>query len=425
MSFLSILEAGYMGIIEEQALINIKKERSRFDNIWKVVHDYCKNNKLMVSNKYVLTDDENNVSNTTKKIYEIYTYNPFRHANNLTNKIYQAQIKNSDAKYTRLKTIQEKEEFMIEYDFRQIVHFNKLQKHNGEPYDIVKPVEINNILYLPSEIELIDIYHLLYDPSKYDDIQSSLKFEKILFDRVSKRKQKGILGAGCCPGKRNILEAIKVGLIREWLDTTSNVVLIGAWAKEWVKNGKKANTNNEKIQLIGKNNPDELLAELQKYTKTFTNFDVSFKEQSLNIPKDFRTKRYTYYIHIPTERGITEKPFLDLFNCLEFELIPTEKIKGVCVGNKWVILRFLFIDLWILRIIQGLKLLSNDILNKKINYIWDLILHYKKAKDGKYQYVGIHRDFNTDKKTSNMQGKRFYPYYPHVYMHQYNKYREI
>jgi len=87
----------------------------------------------------------------------------------------------------------------------------------------------------------------------------------------------------------------------------------------------------------------------------------------------------------------------------------------------------MFIDLWILRVIKNLGLITVDILNKKIEYLWKLIMFFKEDNIPckKILFQGIHRDFHMDKKVSNIQGKRFYPYYPYVYLKQNNSYRDI
>ena len=367
--FSSILLGGFMDNITKKALEYIANERNQYKVVYETIEAYCRKHKLIVSNKYILCDKADETNNTYKKIYRIYTSNPFRHANNLTNEIYQKMIKDYNAKYTRLKTIKENEEFVIEYDLRQMVMMYKLQKHkNKEPIDIIKPISIKNIFYMPSEIELIDIYHILYDPSQYSDWDEAIQYEKILFKQVEDRKEKGILGASDCKErKKQMIESLKIDLITQWLINRDNTILIGPWARDWIKVGDKICTNIEKIQIISNTHPEELLHELKKIVMKISKFEVSMREQELHIPKDFRTNRYTYYINPYTTHGITEKPFLDLFNCANFEVVPSIKINGLCIGTKYVILRFLFIDLWIIRIIKSMGLLSQLILQKKID----------------------------------------------------------
>jgi hypothetical protein len=151
------------------------------------------------------------------------------------------------------------------------------------------------------------------------------------------------------------------------------------------------------------------------------------REQELHIPKDYRTTRYTYYLSIQSEKGAVEKPFLDLFNSAEFEIIPCRIVDGLNIGHKFVILRFLFIDLWIIRVIKNLGLLTTDILNKKIEYIWGLIEYFRIAPHAckGFKYIGKSIDYVIGKRMFNLKQNRFPAYRPHRYLLENNKYKTI
>jgi hypothetical protein len=430
MPFATIIDAGFIDITENNAMQVIKKERDTYNKVWNEIEEYCIKHKLIVSNEYVLVGMECNNVNIYKKIYRIYTSNPFHHANKLTNNIHQKTDKEPNQKYTRLKTIKENEEFVIDYNMRQVVEIFKLQKHKlEEPINIIKPVKIGKILYMPSELEIIDIYHRLYDPDQCCDDDNTHEIEELLFQQIIKRKEKGILGGNRCKvKKKHILEALKISIVSEWLIGKTNIILIGPWAHDWIKMPNNLCINCEKIQLIGNISSEELLIQLQKYIRTITDFEISVRTQELNIPKDFRTVRYTFYIHIHSERGTIQKPFLDLFNCADFEVVPCTKISNILIGNKWVMLRFLFIDLWVIRIIKSMGILSSDILNKKLVYIWGLIDFFRNKYTmscDNIKFIGIYKNALITKKISNLKGKTYYPYYPEVYIKQFNKYRDI
>ena len=412
----SLLLTDYFTNLKSRAAVHIKKDRDRYETIWNSIEKYCSENELIISNKYVLLDKTDDINNVYDKNYKIYTANPFRHANNLTNLIYQNTQDKSDSCFTRLKTIREHEEFVIDYDTRVVCSIYKLQKHKSvEPNVIIKPTKIKELYYMPAEIELIDIYHNLYNMSD----SSAEDFEKQLFYQVAERKEKGILGSGTCKErKKELIEVIKVSLVKDWLYKSKlSHVLIGAWSINWIKLGfKDICTNVEKIQIISQIEPNALLQELKRYINEITPVKITFREQELHIPKDFRTSRYTYYISIPSEKGITEKPFLDLFNSANFEVIPYSVVDKIAIGHKWVLLRFLFIDLWIIRVIKTLGLISSDILNKKIIYLWELIEFLRSHNTTlDISFLGTYKDFTVDKRMSNLQEKMFYPYYPYIY----------
>jgi hypothetical protein len=212
------------------------------------------------------------------------------------------------------------------------------------------------------------------------------------------------------------------------LKDRDDICLIGSWAYDWLKNEGKICVNREKIQIISKLQVESISVSIEKFVKPMTNFQITYKEQQLNIPKDFRTKRYTFYINIETERGIVEKPFLDLFNSAEFEIIPFAIFNGICIGDKYVILRFLYIDLWILRLIYALGIITNDIINMKIDHYWFLINEFRGNYGDKLKttnFFGIYRNYLVDKKQENLKGKKYTPYIPSIYLAENNTYREL
>jgi hypothetical protein len=428
MSLSSILEKGFLDDIKERALVVIKKEREQFNPVWETIKKYCEKNKLIISNKYVILGKENIAENIHKKEYNIYTSKPFKHANNLANEIHKNNNEDPDCIYMRMRTITENETFAVDYNLRQVAIIHKIQsRQRGEPTQLIKPVSINKLLYMPSEIELIDIYHTLYDPSRYDETEEAMMFEKLLFKRVAERKEKGIIGGSICKDlKKQRIEALKIGIVSEWMPNKSNLILIGPWAYDWIRTPKELCANIEKIQIISDWTAEEMKVQLQRYVHTITKFTITYREQELDIPKDARTKRYTFYIQCNTDRGIVEKPFMDLFPIAVFEIIPYNKIEGVLIGDRNVILRFLFIDMWVIRVIQSLGILSKDILNKKITYLWELIDFFR-MRDGQkcVDFIGTHRDAIIDKKMTNLKGNSHYPYYPSMFYNKQKSYRVI
>jgi hypothetical protein len=427
MTLSSLVKTNFLLNINDLAKDVIKKDRDRYSLVWETVEEYSSKNKLIVSNVYKLLDQSNTLQAIFDKSYKIYTSNPLRHANELTNEIYKQLLNDDIRQYTKLRTVLENEEFIIDYDMRPVVYIYKLQKHKSvEPIDIIKPVAIDNIYYMPSEIELIDIYHQLY---KMNDIELNTKHEELLYKQVAKRREKGILGSNCKDQRKQLLEAVKIDICTKWImSNEKKSILIGAWAHDWIKLTRSGICANvEKIQIISEMNSEEVLISLNKYMKSIgVKFNVTMREQELHIPKDFRTNRYTYYVNVDSEKGVTEKPFLDLFNCADFEIIPYYNIDRMYIGYKYVILRFLFIDLWIIRVIKTLGLLTQEILNKKLIYIWDLIEFFRQLDVfDDFKFIGVYVDAIIDKKINTLSEKSHYPYFPEVYYKSHNKFRII
>jgi hypothetical protein len=426
MKFDSILDAGFMKDIKEKSKLYIIEERARYKTVYETIEKYCEENKLMRSSSLHLVEKGDSFDLVYKKEYLIYTAEPLKHANNLTNAIYVAMEQHPEKRFTRLKTIQEKREFVVEYDFRPLVTVYKVQKYeNGEPYKIINCELIDKQLYLPSEIELIDVYHTMHDPSQADKVDDIIEVEPALYNKVCLRKEKGILGGSCVEDKKKLIEFIKLQIVQKWLVQQKDLVLIGSWAYDIHKVNGDLNaicTNPDKIQFCSIDDADIILESLKKFIAEYCPNRVTYREQDLQIPKDFRTSRFTFYLSVETPQGIKEKPFLDWFNCMTFEIIPSWKLPVVLdgeksslnFGSKTLMLRFLFIDLWILRLVKYLGYFTKEVLDEKINVLWSIVEYIKdKYTDGELQFTGEHRPYMMDKKITNLQGKRYFPYYPH------------
>ena len=531
MSAEELVKSGFVKDLQQKALAVIRADRDKFSLVWDVINKYCMQNNIIISDKYALTKEQDTLPAICEKSFKLYTPKPFQHANKITNLLH----KETKNKYIRLKTVYEHEELAIEFDLRIVCSLHKLQE---SAYTIVHPEKINGLSYMSPELELIDIYKDLYT---MNSVSSAIKFEQKLFDYVKVRKEKGILGGDCKDRRRDLIESIKIALVKNWLaqqdsysgdeaddedtdgnkgkDTDGNkgnkkdekigssdeedyehpteiateydtfdnefsplieysggkksnknslsnsifnattheapyaddisdvsseggfdfvgsglldekgnpkFILIGSWARDWIKSGDAICANAEKVQLVGDASPAYLQNILQSYISQPQECPVTYREQELHIPKDFRTNRYTYYLSFQNDKGQVEKPFLDFFNSASFELVPYRIVNNIAIAHKYFILRFLFIDLWIIRIVKKLGLINAEVLNKKINHLWDNI-EYFRAEDSisKLEFLGIYRDYMIDKKMNTLGVKTPYPYYPEIYFDSNKKYREI
>lgn len=429
--FSIILNHGFQEHIEKEALTLIKEERDKYSIVYNTIENYCSNNKIIISNMYVLTNQQENKNNIIDKIYRLYCVNPLIHANELTNSIYkQTDGKLDKCKFTKMKTVKEQEEFLIEFDTRIVAIIYDLQQKGrvNERSKIIKPVEINKILYMPPEIEIIDVYQILYDPSKFKDFKQYLYLEEYLYSKVSERKNYGIIGGDellCRNKKKELLELFKLELLK--LVKQLDIIIVGIWGHNIFQHRDKYCADNEKLQIMGNYTCDFITNIVKKELKKHTNFEVSVRKHSLLIPKDFRTLRYTYSIHMITNLGIVEKPFMDFFNCCQFELVPYSLINGFKIGNAYVMLRFFMIDLWILNIIKHLNQLPENVVKSKIERILNAVEHIRNNKDLLLdnEYLGKFQDYNIYKKIVASDEKKFRPYYPYEYQKNNNSLRVI
>jgi hypothetical protein len=343
-------------------------ERMRYKNIYDIIDTYVINNKLFVSNIYKITNSQRSTASLINYHYDIYCDNPLRHANNLINKIYEGISGDPLIQYLNLNTTVKHEEFVIIYDTRMMAKIYTIQsgysstKKNVNLSTNIIPVIIDKIKYLPPSIEIIDMYNILYTGTGYDEVilNLTINLSKMVTEKtggdiqkiektIKKTKHLGSAEQTCYDKKKNELEAIKLALLRDYFKGRLDIVLIGSIGYNWYLKGDNICPNMERIQIITSVSSKEIQHDITQYIEGIgRNYKItSSGELGLMIPKDFRSKKTILSLIINTPKGPKEKPFLEIFNNSTFELIPAFLSNNILIGGKYVLLRFMYIDLWI------------------------------------------------------------------------------
>jgi hypothetical protein len=358
-------------------------------------------------------------------IYTLYTENGYKDSKDLTDQL--AGIV-EDPRFLQMKTTFINEEYMIEYDKRPIVVIIQIEKYKGVNLFKIAHPDQNE---LSPEIQLIEVYHRLYDPLHANNWGELLKLEKKLLEDVKSRYERKVIGGGECKSKLlELFNALKISSL-SWINNT-NIILIGDLALQlisWGLFGTQIINMTDKVQVIGNLATIEEL--LKRFLETHSRFTYSTRKQDLHLIGDRRLFKTTFYITAPCDDGLFEKPFLDVFNSTDFELIPhltsgrfqKKKDKNfpklIKIGNPFVLCRFTFIDLWIIRIIKHLGLVDQNYYDKVLVGIMERITKIKSTK-----YELINRIFGTNyegnwiseisaKKIEMDKNKKLWPYSPY------------
>jgi SAM-dependent methyltransferase len=263
-----------------------------------------------------------------------------------------------------------------------------------DSYFLKRPIRL-----LSDEIQLIEVYRNLYTPKKINMWEDELRAEKILFSGV-KKVEKTIIKGG---------RVAKRLLVTELFENLHEGVVIGEFACQ--KLG--LNVDPARLQLISSMHPDEMRAWVQDLLKKHA-VTVSYVKYPLNIPSDFQTSKFTYY----AVAGSDKVPLLDVYDSTIFEMIPYWLIDGVKVGNPWVLLRFLFIDMWLMKLISNF---GDAPQTKHVERLLDQIYEVRKFAATRpaldmfqlENYSGVYIDENVAKRKMIKEiGDRFPPYYP-------------
>lgn len=396
---------GFIELITPEIDKHIVEIRSKYLDVRQKVLDYCKKHSLIISDPRSLIEkpDPKNID------IHIYCDNAEMHAKNIANDMQYIWVK------MQIKV--PREEFVIYYDTMPLVFVYAIQKHkNISLSNIIMPVE-KDVNYMSPELELISLYQDLYSPFKD---RWHIELEAPLINMVKDRVAKKILIGGkkkcddCSDNRKNSVDNVKLLVLKEFA-TTPEFIVVGQWARTLLEG---SSNSSEKLQLITTLDIEVAIKNIMLFLERYTKSSITFSDQNLHIPKDTRTRRYTLYMSYASfnRDKPLRKPFLDIFNSGTFELIPIEK-HNYYIGNPFVLLRFYMIDLWIVRLVHKLELISKDVLTKKINNLMDNI-NFVRSGDWMDRvfltdYVGQIIDINVANRMASLDRKMLFPYYPY------------
>ncbi len=411
--FTNILKLKYFDNEKKIAYDNyIKKDRMQYKPIFDMIYKMSENNEEIIlerENKKVIPSD-----------ISIYTTNAIKLATKISNKIH-----DKFGKYVSMSATLPNQEYSIMYNMRRLINVYQIEKYKNIKINVLfSTLKINKIQYFPTDIELMDIYHKLYLPQcneSWKDLKQAKTYEKIK-------------GGAClpCKKKRQIdINNIKSLLVKFLHNTT--YVVIGEWGHNLCNN--KMNSLDANLSIISESDIKTDYNNISSYMQSLTMFGIYYKKRKLYIPKDRRLVKHTFFIKFDDGINSSDKPFLDVYNSASYELIPYTQhiITGlssdinVKVATNYVILRFLYIDLWLINLVNNLM----DVDKKKViinkEHVKKLIklIQNKKQKDN-IQYTGIFVDNKIAQKIeiSQRQLKRS-TYYPELSMKKEKKYETI
>lgn len=434
---------------KEMVLVSRK---SKYESLYKNIEEYVNRKQNVILNDYNRIID----SESPVMLYEVYTNEADVVSRELTDDIYR-----NVGKYVIMNTHEYKLEYSISYDGLTVVKIYGIREYkNIGIFTLINPIVKKgywsdlNLRYFPPELDLIEIYRKLYSPEFYGDWDNLVVAEKNMFEELMVRNKEGLIVGGVVCNKRQMseLENMKLLTVTKFL-IGRDIVLIGPWAvleissgvlgKSLVEvtqmtgeiHGEDCNKCIEKVQVIIDCSIDVFVAEYTKFIGKYSKTIVKYKEQPLHIMFDFRLTKYTIYLTFDDPCGIVEKPIMDVFTCAEYSLISyvsSQRFlvkkgdgsysKNLKIGTLYVILRFMMLDIWLLKIVQRLDLLSKEMLETKINMIIGYMKYLRKLrvvsnKAFSEHYLGVYESESRAKKKNALvvyetNRKKTYPYIP-------------
>ena len=440
--FKNILKTDFFqNIINDANETYIKNDRLQYKKIFDLIRSEIiryETKKNMLSRDDIIFSNIDKITNTNSVINNtesnmiIYTIHARKISTIIANIIHELY-----GKFVQMRSIIPNEEYDIMVNMRNLIKVYRIERYKKLKLNVlVNAINIDGLLYFPPAIELIDIYHKLYLPNYNEDWDSIYKHENILYNLIKNNKKGGADKCLKCNVKRTMdIEQIKL-LLLNFLNG-ENYVIVGNWAHQIIENSKQSNIDlHSNIQIISENSIEHDYDNILIYLNKFTPYGIYYKKKMLYIPKDTRIVKYTFYVKYPTfSKTVVDKQFLDIYNCGTYELIPFNNIKykgtNLKIGNVFIQMRFLLIDLWLINLLKSINEINEELFDIKYNYIFNTMILLKKImpdvfKNSSGNYIGINFDEKIAQKLeiSEKQIKRT-SYYPELSIKVNKKYKLI
>lgn len=323
-------------------------DRMLYKPFFERAEQFCSDNNVLIGGPvgvHMLIKKE---INKDLFVWDLYCDDIFQTSKNLATALSEVKSPHVPSRTVALQTNIRHKEFTIFVYTRMLFKIYSLDKYRGVKLSemMCQNTTPGYFTQVPikcicAEMQLIETYRILYTPAKMAMWQAGLDIEDKLF-AVATGPASDIKG-----GREQSCDYQKV-LVQ--LLTKSPHVLIGDHALS----DMGLITNPARIQIISSDDI-EIIRTLVEKTICNQRTKINQVKYSLNIPSDFQITKHTLYI----TSGKDQTPIMDVFNSSQFEMIPyywgRDKYAGVRIGNPWVILRFLFIDIWVLKLIMRMS----------------------------------------------------------------------
>jgi hypothetical protein len=436
--FGTIVESGIMDKIMDIANNYMKRDRDQYSKVNSIISDYCKKHKdrVLVSDMSISCGDTG--ANLEFKTLQTYSTDPYTDCINIGTELLNIGV------WSKVKTNIYELSYTVEYDSRNFIKMDKMEMYKNRPLiELIAPIVENNKSYMPTELEIINIYKQLHDPfhyDKYDNLKKQLTCahknylqrieDKEFFEEV---KISNITEENCKPCKikgSNIMEGLKKQLYDNYLYINQDKYMpIGL---TYVSFLKKSISFDDKLQIVSANDIEYDIEHILDFLSNITNITFIYKKHYLHLPHDTKTTCYTIYAEFAQLNSKKkEKPLIDIYNNGKFELIPYVNMsisgKSIKMPNKYAILRFMCIDVWIYKIVMNTKAILEKtfsiepaVLRKIIEVLSNIkfVYSYDSSIEQVDDYFGVYDDPEIASKFANATNKAAYPEY--IYLREKN-----
>jgi hypothetical protein len=381
---------------EEFIMLN---DRLLYKPFFEKIESFCVANNVIFGGRIGVNNLLNRSLTREDFLWELYSPNIHAVSKRLIMELYNTRSPHIPVETLALETVIKHKELVINIMGRSIARLYGIAYHKGKDLlEIISPVYTKahyidqQVQCFPPEIQLIETYHILYNPAKVSMWKYEFANESDLFK---------LLKLEDCPKKGSI----KPNNIMQKLIDHCDAIIIGDYAVNKLLGLMKP---NPRLQVITSSDPSTVIDLIKPLIDAPT---LKYVKHDVHIPVDFQLIKYSIY----SEENGTNNHILDMFNSTSFELVPY--LDGN-IANPWVILRFLFIELWVLKMIMSTKNQSDkcEIFRKyTTNTAKELRLYIEKNPSSVFSlndYKGVYIKESVSKKKLVMIQGMLPVYYP-------------
>lgn len=384
-----------------------ENDRSLYYIFYETVEKYISDKPIYVGDKVASMLLCNMKLNCDTTVWNLYADDVYDTAIKITNIVFQAKSKHISTKTTTMLTNIPNKEYTIYVNARMLFKLYSIQKYRGESLaKVFGNVQVsgffgNKIYSVGEDVILIELYRILYSPSRQSDWLDCLDMEKKIFNRI---QQKDISKIGQGETKKNITDDIY-----RLLSSMDSTVVVGEYALKHFKIINQAN----RLQIITDVDPEHI----KNIIKHELGQEIVVVNHNIRLQFDFQITKNSVYV----KHNDNQTLLVEIYNSTTYELVPYITHNNIKFGSYWVILKWIFVDIWILKMINA-KHTEIAGINKLLNNATKLRqILYEKYKEDPFSvfqltnYQGTYiSDIVAKKKLINESNVRIRPYYPHI-----------
>lgn len=262
----------------------------------------------------------------------------------ITDMIYNVKSAHVDSKTTVLSSIVEDNEYMLSINGRLLSKFYILNSYKD--MDIFNAIPVlygqqnvlkeftsssDKIRYLPKEIAFMQTYRTLYKITQ--NLGSVWTNALRTIDMYNNTKKHG--------------GGIPHDILSKFVGPTD--IIVGDFALNTMGLLHKPS----KLQFISSTHMKDIIIHCnnimnRKSTKYNAKDKLNYVSHHLPLISDTLFKKYT----IRVDSGKYQEYVCDVYNSTTYELVPYVIINGKKIGSPWVLMRFIYVEMWFIRILS-------------------------------------------------------------------------